>query len=111
MIVDHRTYAIKVGKLSEYLKLYETLALPLQLKYLGHCLGWYVSNDIGPLNQVVHMWAFKDLNDREERRNRMAADPAWPKFLEQATPFVNSMENKILRQAPWFKIPEMKGQQ
>lgn len=110
MIVDHRTYAIKPGKLNEYLKAYETEALPLQLKYLGHCVGWYVSNDIGPLNQVVHMWAYQSLADREARRGKLAADPAWPKFLEKATPFVDSMENKILRQAPWFKLPELKGQ-
>jgi hypothetical protein len=48
MIVDHRTYNIKPGQLNAYLKLYETEALPMQLKYLGHCVGWYVSNDIGP---------------------------------------------------------------
>ncbi|HEX7812536.1 MAG TPA: NIPSNAP family protein [Burkholderiales bacterium] len=110
MIIDHRTYAIKPGKLEDYLKVYQTLALPLQLKYLGHCVGWYVSNDIGPLSQVVHLWAYKSLADREERRGKLAADPAWPGFLEKATPFVDSMENKILRQAPWFKIPELKGQ-
>jgi hypothetical protein len=109
MIIDHRTYAIKPGKLNDYLKVYETEALPLQLKYLGHCVGWYVSNDIGPLNQVVHMWAYKSLADREERRNKLAADPAWPQFLAKATAFVDHMENKILRQAPWFKVPELKG--
>ena len=75
MIVDHRTYAIKPGKLNEFLKLYEKEMLPLQLKYLGHCVGWYVSNDIGPLSQIVHMWAYKNLADREERRGRLAQDP------------------------------------
>lgn len=109
MIVDHRTYAIKPGKLNEYLKLYETEALPLQLKYLGHCVGWYVSNDIGPLSQIVHMWAYESLADREARRARLAADPAWPKFLEKAMLFLDSMENKILRPAPYFTPPEMKG--
>ena len=39
MIVDHRTYAIKPGKLNEFVKLYEKEMLPLQLKYLGHCVG------------------------------------------------------------------------
>jgi hypothetical protein len=110
MIVDHRTYNIKPGQLNAYLKLYETEALPLQLKYLGHCVGWYVSNDIGPLNQVVHMWAYKSLADREERRGKLAADPAWPKFLEKATGYLLNMENKILRPTSYFKLPEMKGQ-
>ena len=40
MIIDHRTYAIKPGKLDDYLDAYQTLAWPLQLKYLGHCVGW-----------------------------------------------------------------------
>lgn len=109
MIVDHRTYNVKLGKMNEYLKLYETEALPLQLKYLGHCVGWYVSNDIGPLSQIVHMWAYKSLADREERRARLAADPAWPKFLEKAMQLLDSMENKILRPAPYFTPPELKG--
>ena len=109
MIVDHRTYNVKLGKLNEYLKLYETEALPLQLKYLGHCVGWYVSNDIGPLSQIVHMWAYKSLAEREERRARLAADPAWPRFLEKATQLLDSMENKILRPAPYFTPPELKG--
>lgn len=109
MIVDHRTYNVKLGKLNEYLKLYETEALPLQMKYLGHCVGWYVSNDIGPLSQIVHMWAYKSLADREERRARLAADPAWPKFLEKAMQLLDSMENKILRPAPYFTPPELKG--
>jgi hypothetical protein len=73
MIVDHRTYKVKPGKLTEYLKLYETEGLPLQRKYLGHCVGWYFSNDIGPLSQVVHMWAYEDLPGACGSRRR---DPA-----------------------------------
>jgi hypothetical protein len=109
MIVDHRTYKIRLGKLADYLKLYEAEGLPLQLKHLGHCVGWYVSNDIGPLSQVVHMWAYKDLADREARRNALAAEPGWKQFLDKALPMLDSMENKILRPAPYFTLPELKG--
>lgn len=110
MIVDHRTYAIKPGKLNEFVKLYEKEMLPLQLKYLGHCVGWYVSNDIGPLSQIVHMWAYKSLVDREERRGRLAQDPGFAAYLAKATLLLDSMENKILQPAPFFTLPEMKGQ-
>jgi hypothetical protein len=41
----------------EYLKLFEELALPVALKHLGEPLGYYVTQ-IGPLNQVVHLWKF-----------------------------------------------------
>jgi len=110
MIVDHRTYNIKIGKLAEFLKLYESECLPLQLKHLGHCVGWYVSNEIGPLSQVVHMWAYKDLADRDARRAKMAAEPGFGKYLEKAGPLLVTMENKILKPAPFFNIPELKGQ-
>jgi hypothetical protein len=83
--------------------------LPLQLKHLGHCVGWYTSHDIGPLNQVVHMWAYKDLADREARRAKLATEPAWAGFLAKATSMLDRMENKILRPAPYFILPEMKG--
>ena len=109
MIVDHRTYAVKPGRLNDYLKIYEAEGYPLQLKYLGHNLGWYVSMDIGPLNQVVHMWGYDSLADREARRGALAKDPAWGEFLAKAMPLLDHMENKILRPAPFFTPPERKG--
>lgn len=105
MIVDHRTYWVKPGKLNEYLKVYEAEGYPLQLKYLGRNVGWYTSNDIGELSQVVHMWAYENLADREARRNQLAADPAWGKFIEKALPYLDRMENKILRATSFFKMP------
>ena len=67
------------------------------------------NNDIGPLNQIVHMWAYKDLNDRAQRRNKLAEDPAWQAYLAKATDYVATMENKILSPAPFFTPPEVKG--
>jgi hypothetical protein len=109
MIVDHRTYWVKPGKLNEFLKLYEKEMLPIQRKHLGHCVGWYVSNDIGLLSQVVHMWAYKDLADRDARRAKMQQDPGTPGYMEKALPLLDRMENKILRPAPYFTVPELKG--
>ena len=82
MIVQHRTYTLKALHTGEFLKLYERAALPLQHKYLGHLIGFYVS-EIGPLNEVVHLWGFASLAERERRRALMEADPAW--VVEQST--------------------------
>ena len=35
---------------------------------LGPPLGWYISMDIGELNQVVHLWGYESLADRASRR-------------------------------------------
>ena len=103
MIVDHRTYTLHPGRIYEFLDLYEVTGLPLQRQYLGEPLGWYVSMDIGTLNQIVHLWRYDDLADRAARRARLQADPAWRDYLKRASPMFQSMENKILHPAPFFE--------
>ena len=107
MIVDHRTYVTHPGKLAPFLKVYEEKGLPLQLKYLENLVGWYTSMDIGPLNQVIHMWAYEDLQDRAARRAKLQADPAWGQYLSESMGFLMSMENKILAPTPFFDLDGM----
>jgi hypothetical protein len=104
MLIDHRTYTVRPGQLKVFLKLYGELGFPVQKRYLGEPFGWFVSHDIGPLNQVVHMWKYADLADREQRRAKLFADPDWQAYLDQASPLLASMENKILRPAPFFEL-------
>ena len=103
MIIDHRTYTLHPGKINDFIAIYGEQGYPLQLKYLGECAGWYVSMDIGPLNQVVHLWRYRDLADRAERRAKMNADPDWQAYLAAATPLLQRMENKILTAAPFYR--------
>jgi hypothetical protein len=98
MIFDHRTYTVHHGRMADYLDRYERLALPVQLRHLGRLVGFYVS-DIGPLNQVVHIWAYDSIADREERRARMAADPDWKAFMKGNEGTFSAQENKILKPA------------
>ncbi len=102
MIVDHRTYAVKPGSLPAFLKVYQEKGWPVQKQHLGNCLGWYVSMDIGPLNQVVHLWGYDSLSDRADRRASLAADPAWQEYLGESMHLLDHMENKILAPAPFY---------
>jgi hypothetical protein len=79
MIVELRTYTLKPLRTGDFLALYEQAALPLQKKYLVHLIGFYVS-EVGPLNQVVHLWGFDSLAERERRRAEMESDPGWPVY-------------------------------
>jgi hypothetical protein len=102
LIIDHRTYTLIPGKLPGFLKFYEEVGFPIQTKYLGDPIGWYVSMDIGELNQVVHMWGYEDIADRAARRAKLAADPAWGDYLKEGMTYMQKMENKILTPAPFF---------
>ncbi|MDJ0951114.1 MAG: NIPSNAP family protein [Alphaproteobacteria bacterium] len=82
MIIDHRSYTLYPLKLGKWLALYEQYALPVQLEHLGNLIGFF-QTEIGPLNQVIHLWGFEDLADRQRRRAAMAQDPAWQEFLRR----------------------------
>lgn len=102
MIVEQRTYTTHPGKIAEYFKHYEAEGLAVQKAILGRMVGFY-QTELGPLNQIVHMWAYTDLNERAERRAKLFADPAWKAYLPKITPLLVSMESKILLPAPFFK--------
>ena len=100
MIVEMRTYTLKPLRTADFLNLYEQAALPLQLKYLGHLIGFYVS-ELGPLNQVVHLWGFDSLAERESRRRAMEQDPGWKPYREALRDLdvILAQESKILKSA------------
>lgn len=98
MIIDHRTYTLHPGRQQAYLELYESEGLSVQTKHLGPPVG-YFTVEIGPLNQVVHMWGYSSMADREDKRARMESDPAWIAFKKKSAAAGNiaHQENKILK--------------
>ncbi|WP_191085976.1 NIPSNAP family protein [Roseococcus microcysteis] len=103
MLVDIRIYTAAPGKLPAFVKLYEEKAWPLQKKYLENCLGWYATAE-GELNTVVHIWGYKDMADRDARRNAMAADPEWGTYLKAMAEagVLVKMENRLARPTGFF---------
>jgi hypothetical protein len=102
MIVEERIYTLKPGKAPEYLRLYEQEGLAIQRPILGNLVGYY-STEIGPLNTVVHMWAYEDLADRTRRRALLTADARWLAYVPKTSPLVEYQENRILNTAPFFE--------
>jgi hypothetical protein len=96
MIYEMRTYRLRTGTVPAYLKLVEEEGIAIQRGHLGQLVGYFFS-EIGSLNQIVHIWAFADLNDRERRRDTLAADPTWQTFLPKIQALIETMENKILK--------------
>jgi hypothetical protein len=105
MIVELRTYTVKPLRTPDFLRLYERAALPLQKKYLGQLVGFFVS-ELGPLNQVVHLWAFESLAERERRRQEMEADPGWALYRQalRELDVILEQESKILKSVPFSPV-------
>ncbi|HXE68657.1 MAG TPA: NIPSNAP family protein [Hyphomicrobiaceae bacterium] len=98
MIVDVRTYTLIPRKMPKYLELFEAHALPVMRRHNLELMGYYVSQ-IGPLNQVVHLWRYASLADLEQKRAARDADPDWAAFLARTEGMVLVQDNKIMRPA------------
>ena len=75
MLFEVRTYRLKPRSQNEVIsrfgESYET-----RQKYSK--LAAFFWTEIGPLNEVIHIWPYKDLADRTAVRAEAAAEPSWP---------------------------------
>ncbi|MCJ8507168.1 NIPSNAP family protein [Rhizobium lemnae] len=96
MYYEIRTYRLKNGAIPEYLKLVEEEGIAIQRSHLGHLVGYFHS-EIGLINEIVHIWAFTSLDDRQARRDALMADPAWRAFLPKIRDLIEVANNKIMK--------------
>ncbi|MFL9871589.1 NIPSNAP family protein [Paraburkholderia megapolitana] len=98
MLYEIRTYTFKPQRAAEWIALYKNEGLPIQQEYLGELIGFFTT-EIGNLSEVVHIWGYQGLDDRIERRDRMAADSRWQEFGRKvkALDIFLKMESRIVR--------------
>ena len=95
MILEERNYTFRPGTVAAFLLMYEAEGLAIHTRHLGRLVGFFTS-EVGLLNQVVHMWAYDSMADREARRARLNADPEWLAFVPRSAGMIERMENRIL---------------
>lgn len=105
MFIEIRTYRLKNGAVPAYLGAVAE-GIAIQRRHLGALVGYY-SSEIGPINQIVHIWAFASLDDREARRSRLNADPEWQAFLPRIRNLIETAETKIMRPAAFSPTPPL----
>jgi len=103
MLVEERIYTLQPGTGGAYMKAYAEEGLAIQKRILGRLVGWY-QTEFGELNQIIHMWAYKDLNERAERRAALFADPGWLAYLPKVRPYLLKQESKLLVPAPFLQV-------
>ena len=96
MIYELRTYDLKHRSVPEFgRRTAEKLAGRLEYSRLGGF--WHT--EVGPLNQVVHIWPYDDLKQRDDVRARAVADGKWPPDNNE---FIVNMHSEILNPAPFM---------
>src|SRR6476646_3014430 len=76
MLYELRTYTLKAGTLGDVVKAASTVWRDIRGDNFGKLEGYWFT-EIGPLNQVLHMWSYKDYAERTKLRGELAKNPRW----------------------------------
>jgi hypothetical protein len=101
VIYEIRTYDIAPRSLAEVEKRFGE-AYESRKKYSELFAFWHT--EIGPLNQIVHVWGYPSLAERDRVRAEAAKDANWPPKIRE---FIVAMKSEILM--PFSFVPPVHG--
>jgi hypothetical protein len=102
MIVEMRTYTLKPRSLPEVEKRFGE-ALPPRAELSPLAAFWHT--EVGPLNQIIHVWPYADLNERARVRADAIARGIWPPNIAE---FILDMQSEIFLPAPFSPPLELR---
>jgi quinol monooxygenase YgiN len=99
MIVEVRSYRIKPGKRDEFIKLFETRAVPAQRTYGINVIGPFL--DVENPNKFVFLRSFPSLEDRDRMKEAFYGGELWKNELEElALPLLDSYDVILCEASP-----------
>ncbi|MCR4265031.1 NIPSNAP family protein [Nitratireductor sp. ZSWI3] len=96
MLHELRIYELRVDGVAPYLKLFETVGLPIVQRYMK--LVGYWRNVSGNPNGVTHLWAHESFATRQAAREGLANDAEWrDRYLPRALPLIERQHVTLLQ--------------
>jgi NIPSNAP protein len=96
-VYELRWYRAHPGRLGDWIREFKAI-MPTREKYSKNVGVW--QTEMGQLNEAVHLWAYRDLNDRAATRAKVLQDPEWQGFLGRSAPLLVDMKSVVLIPAP-----------
>lgn len=97
-LYEIRTYTYEHGAIPKVLERWEkVIAARTRLSPLAGC--WYSA--IGPLNQFIHIWPYKDAAERQRIRAEAVKTGQWPPETKE---FLLKQENTLVIPAPFSPL-------
>src|SRR4026207_2074648 len=99
MIVEVRSYRIKPGKLDEFIRLFETRAVPAQRTSGMRSIGPFL--DVENPNKFVFLRSFPSLEERDRIKDAFYGGELWKNELEKlAMPLLDSYDVILCETSP-----------
>ena len=94
MIIEMRTYTLQPGTIATFEERFAE-ALPVRAKLSPLAAFWHT--EIGPLNRVIHVWPYENLEERTRIRAEATKLQGWPPNTRE---FVVEQQSEIYLPAP-----------
>ena len=98
MIVEMRTYTLQPGTVPQFEERFAA-ALPARAKVSPLAAFWHT--EVGPLNQVIHVWPYENLEERTRLRAEATKLDGWPPNVRE---FVVDQTSQIFIPAPFSPL-------
>ncbi|HUB43637.1 MAG TPA: NIPSNAP family protein, partial [Acetobacteraceae bacterium] len=95
MIIEVRTYTLQPGTLAEVEKRFGE-SLPARQKHSKLAAFWHT--EVGPLNQIIHVWAYDSFEHRAAIRAAAQKEEGWPPPIRE---FVVAQQSEVFHPAPF----------
>ncbi len=95
MIIEVRTYQLKPGSVPEVEKRFAE-CLPAREKLSKLTALWHT--EIGPLNEITHVWTYDSFEQRMAIRGEAVKSGVWPPPIAE---FIVTMQSEIFLPAPF----------
>jgi hypothetical protein len=96
MLYELRTYTVKPGTIGEMVKAASTVSRGIRKDDYGKLEGYWMT-EIGPLNQVMHLWSYKDFDERSRLRGELAKNPRWTgEYVPLIRPLLQRQDIRLL---------------
>ena len=95
MIVEIRTYTLQPGSVAQFEERFAQ-ALPARAKVSPLAAFWHT--EVGPLNRVIHVWPYEDIEERTRTRAEATKLQGWPPNTRE---FVVDQKSEVYIPAPF----------
>ena len=109
MIYELRTYTLRAGTGPAVAKNAGEVGRAIRGDDYGKLEGYWLT-EIGPLNQVMHLWSYADLNERHRLRGELAKNERWAKeYIPLVRERLVRQDIRLLDPILPLKAPESEG--
>src|ERR1700731_2740112 len=95
MIIEMRTYTLQPGTVAQFEERFGA-ALAVRAKLSPLAAFWHT--EVGPLNRVIHVWPYKDFEERTRVRAESQKLQGWPPSTRE---FVVEQQSEVFLPAPF----------